>query len=254
MKKFFILLLALSVIPFVSQAQTATTTQAVSVVKGQAATSADKNVTVTAKDGATTQKFGINIRHLPNYWGNEYLPTDAAFASDTYYVSLGSFSDFEINEPLSLDITFPDGHDDLKHIYYFDVHTSTWHLSPTSRHYEAGESAEGFVRTFTFQKDVIIAIVSDPEIKEWGIASWFSSDIIPRDRTGSANNDFAMDTRVRVTAINSGKQVETPIISVGPFVDHRIIDLGSDSFEQIAPLGAGVIYVVIEPVDTLPAY
>lgn len=240
------LFVASLLLPHSSSAQTTT------IVAGQTQRSADKQVTVTAEDGATSQKFGVNIRKLNEYWGKEHLDTSVEFASEIYYVSLGSISDFDIHTPLSLDIAFPDGHDELKHIYYFDVQNKTWHISPSSRHYQPGEKAKGFVRTYTAQKDVIIAIVSDPTIKEWGMASWFSSDIIPRDRTGSANNDFPMDTRLRVTAINSGKQVETPIISVGPFVDNRIIDLGSDSFEQVAPLGAGVIYVVIEPVDTLP--
>lgn len=236
----------------VAHAQTAEVTAGQVSIPAVTHISSDQQVTVTAQADSTSQKFGVNVRRLQDYWGAEYLPDDVEFASDIYYVALGSISDFDIYEPLALDIAFPDGHDELKHIYYFDVHNKSWHLSPSERMYEPGEEAKGTVRTYTFQKDVIIAVVSDPTIKEWGIASWFSSDIIPRDRTGSANNDFPMDTRVRVTAINSGKQVETPIISTGPYVDHRIIDLGSDSFEQVAPLGAGVIYVVVEPVDTLP--
>ena len=73
-----------------------------------------------------------------------------------------------------------------------------------------------------------------------GRASWY--DWI--SGMTAAHNSLPMGSYVRVTAVNSGRSIVVKIIDRGIQTD-AIIDLSADAFEQLAPLGAGVIPVVL---------
>ncbi|MCW1930116.1 MAG: septal ring lytic transglycosylase RlpA family protein [Candidatus Kerfeldbacteria bacterium] len=79
-----------------------------------------------------------------------------------------------------------------------------------------------------------------------GKASWFSGNSI--NGYGSAMNIFPIGTKVRVTNTANNKTVETTIVSTGPFVPGRIIDLSKDAFNAISNTSVGVIDVVVEEV------
>ncbi len=64
----------------------------------------------------------------------------------------------------------------------------------------------------------------------------------------AANPWLPKGSRVKVTAVNSGRSVIVTINDRGPFVEGRIIDLDKTAFEKIAPLGAGVVDVKMEEV------
>jgi len=197
--------------------------------------------------------FVAKIRSLPTHYSRSYLPKNLHFASEIYHVWLDSGEgSLPFSRSLPIEIAFPTSNDEYKAIYYFDSETNTWNLSPSTTRYTGEDAAEGYVRTLTFQKEMIITVVTNPQLKEWGRGSWFSSDLISRNRAGSANNDFPLGTMVRVTNLDNDKFVDTEIISRGPYADFRIIDLGSDSFKKIASLGAGVINVKVEPLYKLP--
>ncbi len=197
--------------------------------------------------------FVAKIRSLPGHYSKEFLDKDLSFASEIYHVWLDSGDGpLPFSRSLPVEIAFPNGNDEYKAIYYFDPSSNTWNLSPSETRYTTPDKAEGYVRTLTYQKEMIIAVVANPKLKEWGRASWFSSDLIQRNRLGSANNDFPLGTVVRVTNLDNGKSVETEIISRGPYADFRIIDLGSDVFKKIASLGTGVINAKVEPLYKLP--
>lgn len=56
---------------------------------------------------------------------------------------------------------------------------------------------------------------------------------------------------LRVTNLANDKFFDTEVISRGPYVDFRIIDLTSEAFKKISTLGSGVIDVKIEPLDLI---
>ncbi|MGB0757062.1 MAG: septal ring lytic transglycosylase RlpA family protein [Patescibacteria group bacterium] len=221
--------------------------------KGYTIETPAKDLRVGIMPNLVSIDFTAKIRSLPGHYSRTYLDDGMAFASEVYHVWLDSAEgSLPFSRSLPIELAFPAGNDEYKAIYYFDPGSNTWNLSPSTTRYTSTENAEGYVRTLTYQKELIIAVVTDPMIKEWGMGSWFTSDLIPRNRRGSANNDYPLGTVVRVTNLDNEKYVDTEIISRGPYADFRIVDLGSDVFKEIASLGAGVIPVKVEPVDKLP--
>lgn len=75
---------------------------------------------------------------------------------------------------------------------------------------------------------------TDPEEVYTGQASWYRWH-------GSAMNVFEIGDVVIVTDPATGKEAETTIVSRGPYVEGRIIDLPTEIFEVFAPLSQGVI-------------
>lgn len=75
-----------------------------------------------------------------------------------------------------------------------------------------------------------------------GLASWY-------DGTGAASNDHPIGSTIRVTNVSSGAMVDTTVVSTGPFVSGRIVDLNREDFSQIANLSAGVVEVTVQLVE-----
>lgn len=62
-----------------------------------------------------------------------------------------------------------------------------------------------------------------------------------------AHRTLAFGTRVRVTAIKTGRQVVCRVNDRGPFIAGRIVDLSYGAFEALAPLSVGVLEVELTP-------
>lgn len=84
---------------------------------------------------------------------------------------------------------------------------------------------------------------------EFGKATFYGG--VPKDGVyTAAHKTLPFDSVVKVTNTTNGKTVNVTINDRGPWGPGRIIDLSSDAFSQLAPLGAGVINVEIEVVST----
>jgi hypothetical protein len=83
-----------------------------------------------------------------------------------------------------------------------------------------------------------------PPNTEEGTASWYRQpgSYAP---DGCAHQTLPFGTMVTVTNLNTGGSTFCIVSDRGPFVPGRIIDLDDDVFLRLAPLGAGVIPVVI---------
>lgn len=68
------------------------------------------------------------------------------------------------------------------------------------------------------------------------------------DKLTCASTRFPKGTPLRVINNQNKKQVIVTVNDYGPFVPGRIIDLNVPAFQEIAPLGAGVINVTIEQI------
>jgi resuscitation-promoting factor RpfB len=75
---------------------------------------------------------------------------------------------------------------------------------------------------------------------ESGVATWYE-----RDGMVAAHKTLPFGTEVRVTNLGNGRSVTVVINDRGPYAEGRIIDLGDDAFEQLAPLSWGTINVRI---------
>ncbi len=89
-------------------------------------------------------------------------------------------------------------------------------------------------------------IVLESQSRFEGVASWYRSSKYPY---GAAANIFPMNSRVRVTSLETKKSVVVKIVSRGPYVKGRIIDLSHTAFAAIASRGAGLSRVRVEPLS-----
>jgi rare lipoprotein A len=89
-----------------------------------------------------------------------------------------------------------------------------------------------------------------------GIASWYGDQWQGRmtasgkpfdDRKlTAAHRTLPLNTRVRVTNINSGRSVEVTIIDRGPYADGRVIDLSKAAAMKLGMVKEGLIPVRIQ--------
>ncbi|EKD76410.1 MAG: Rare lipoprotein A [uncultured bacterium] len=75
-----------------------------------------------------------------------------------------------------------------------------------------------------------------------GTASWY-------DWTGAACNAFPIGSIIRVTNVATGASVESEVVSTGPFIPGRVVDLPREQFSQIADLSAGLAEVTVERIQ-----
>lgn len=96
-------------------------------------------------------------------------------------------------------------------------------------------------------------IVEDPGYMTEGTASWYAY----KGCDCAASPDFPKGSYVKVTRLNDpSKSVIVRINDYGPERDifpDRVIDLDKVAFQKIAPLGAGLTNVKVEPVEAPPA-
>lgn len=126
----------------------------------------------------------------------------------------------------------------------WNAETATWDtLSST-----IDEESERVQAQVSHQSGIVGIFEQDREeiTTHSGKASWYHGNSMYG--YGSAMNIFPIGTTVRVTNIANGKQVETKIVSTGPFVEGRIIDLSKDAFNAISKTSVGVIDVIVEEV------
>ncbi len=76
---------------------------------------------------------------------------------------------------------------------------------------------------------------------ETGMASWYRTDPMT-----TAHKTLPFGTRLRVTNLSNGKSTIVKVADRGPYLPGRVVDLSTDAFSEIAPLGAGVISVKVE--------
>lgn len=128
----------------------------------------------------------------------------------------------------------------VSQIYRCDEKRLVWRPLPT-----VWES-ETVLRAAFEQRAATVAAFSDFSIRSSGVASWYKSS---RISMGAASNDYPMNTRLSVTNTKNGKSAIVRVVSSGPFVPDRIIDLTLDAFNSIAhPYRDGVAAVRVQPV------
>lgn len=95
------------------------------------------------------------------------------------------------------------------------------------------------------------------------MASWYghpyhgrraaNGEIYDMEKMTAAHRTLPFGTRVHVTNLTNGKEVEVRINDRGPFVDNRIIDLSRAAAERIEMIGPGTAKVRIVVLGYGPA-
>ena len=114
-------------------------------------------------------------------------------------------------------------------VLYYNPAKKIWELTQGNTAYVAG-----------------YVVVVDDLGEEIGIASWYASRKHP---DGVAHNRYPMGTKLRVTNLENNKSTVVKVVSRGPYVRGRVIDLVSTAFKKIKGKNGGLAKVKVAVVD-----
>ena len=109
--------------------------------------------------------------------------------------------------------------------------------NPSNKYWEVTRGNVAYVMGY--------AVVVDDLGEEVGIASWFPDK---RDYV-AAHNRYPMGTKLKVTNLENGKSTTVKVVSRGPYVRGRVIDLDYTPFAKIRGKNGGLAKVRVTPVD-----
>ena len=89
-------------------------------------------------------------------------------------------------------------------------------------------------------------VVADDHGEEVGIASWYRS---AKNPDGVAHNGYPMGAKLRVTNLENGKSTVVRVVSRGPYVRGRVVDLVYTAFKKIRGKNAGLAKVKVATLD-----
>lgn len=175
------------------------------------------------------------VSHPENYY------SAAQPISDLYRYSLHQPKPFQLKKALWLGLSYPSSYAERDTVIkYYDSTRDKWR---PLKHQST--QADRYVQKGQLKKrHAIVAVFEKPSSDDivQGIASWY-------DWTGAACNSFPIGSHIRITNVATGAAVESTIVSTGPFIPGRVVDLPREEFAQIADVSAGLVEVTVQLVE-----
>lgn len=160
--------------------------------------------------------------------------------SDLHRYTVRSSERFKLKKKLWLSLSYPAAVTDTpKVLKYWDSSSQRWRRVKASRNDTGHLQVHGALRHKQAILGVFAKTVQPQGDIVQGLASWY-------DWTGAACNDFPIGSMIRVTNVASGAYVDSRVVSTGPFMAGRVVDLPRADFEKIANLSAGVVEVTVQ--------
>jgi len=174
------------------------------------------------------------------------MPWQLEAISDIYQFEFKNKVAYDNHKPFYIQFAYDGDDNNYKQVYFFDKNYNGWRPLPTRDF-----PADHFVRSLIHLPFARIAVFSYPEVLTVGQASWYAY----KGGLFAASPDFPKGSRLRVTNPENGKFVDVEINDFGPdrgLFPARVIDLDKPAFARIAPLGAGVADIEVEPLYIPP--
>lgn len=195
------------------------------------------NIKVPAK--ALKAKADLKINDLGrNFdWPWNYKPLSDVYQFDFAKTS----SNYNSKIPLEIKIKYDAANKYYKQIFFYDGSQGKWRPLPSND----DPNHQEITAKINFPYSQVAVLYTD-EIMTVGKASWY------RFKNGlfAASPDFKKGTVLKVTNLDNNKSVTITVNDYGPERDlfpNRVVDLDAVAFSKIAPLGAGVVNIKIEP-------
>lgn len=207
---------------------------AITLERGFTVQSSDQHlrVGVTPKALGKRRQASVRVKKLKessfNFQGEKVL-------SNIYSFDIFNKKTIDVKKPIwiSLQQTISTEEDSV--VKYWSSESMVWVELPST-----SNENEQRVQAAIHLPYAAIALFEKKRVAIEGKASWY-------DWHGAAMNDVPLGTEVIVTNPENGEETTTTVVSTGPFVSGRIIDLPRDIFAALAPIGRGVISVVVTP-------
>ncbi|MBU0707159.1 septal ring lytic transglycosylase RlpA family protein [Patescibacteria group bacterium] len=209
-------------------------------VLGQSVAFLDESFRLEMAEGAVQNRVLISLKDRAELPGE--VPEGLSLVSPLYQFHVYTSDEEAIAKPMYVNMDYYSRNLTKKAIRYWDGNRLEWVELPSDTSYDLRK-----VRAMIHLPYAIVGVFETDEITvQEGKASWYDH---PRYPYGAANNDFGYDTQLRVTNLENGKSVIVTVVSCGPFVPGRVIDLSKTAFADIANVGLGVINVRVEKID-----
>ncbi len=208
------------------------------IAKGYTVSAFEDNLKLSLVPGILSEATDVEIIKL-----NEEMemPWQLDRISAIYQFEFKNKSAYDDKKPFYIQFGYDKPTNNYKQVFFYDKNYGAWRPLPTKDFPD-----EKFVRSLIHLPFARIAVFNNPEVLTVGKASWYAY----KGGDYAASPDFPKGSRLRVFNTENGKFVDVEINDYGPERDKhpdRAIDLDKVAFKKIAPLGAGVINVRIEP-------
>jgi len=174
------------------------------------------------------------------------IPWNLELASNIFQFDFRNKTAYLPGQDLQLDIKYSPKENAVYQVYFHDRNSQTWKPLPTVDY-----PAENRIKASIKLSFARVAVLANTGIMTKGKASWYAY----KGCDCGASPDFPKGSILRVTAVESGKFVDITVNDWGPErTKHpeRVIDLDKVAFTKLAPTGAGVINVKVEPLRIAP--
>lgn len=123
-------------------------------------------------------------------------------------------------------------------IHFWDKGKKVWRPLPTVLDIENNELRAEIKLPYA----ILAAFMVPDEFEAW--ASWYGDALTPSSPYNCASNNYKIGSYVKVCRLdNLQKCVKVKVVSTGPYVDNRIVDLTKTAFKKIGNPGGGVVGV-----------
>ncbi|MBI2416060.1 MAG: hypothetical protein HYV33_05380 [Candidatus Kerfeldbacteria bacterium] len=186
------------------------------------------------------KRVGMTIEQVRQ--PQRYPVGDQPLVGDLYRYTLRHSQPVQLRKKVWLELSYPaDQIQTTKIIKLWNPAQQRWQRLKTK-----DDSAHLVVRASIRHRSAIVAVFQASASSSGdmiaGYASWY-------DWHGAASNDFPLGSVIRVTNVSTQASVDSTVVSTGPFVPGRVVDLPRDDFAKIADLSAGVVAVTVQQVQ-----
>lgn len=195
----------------------------------------DKRLTVkTASQITITKVFPPELTNDDKQFVSDFYQLDSNLDSNDYDLSLiYKVEDFS-----------------SKNIYLYNPNLNTWQIVAG---YNDVKERLISAKLQGQAKSIILAVFADLQAQD-GIASYYNQSRYKafkyKNGNFAASRDYPKGTQLKVTRLKTGKSIIVTVNDYGPELKtNRLIDLDTSAFKQLSSLGAGLIYVKVEPYD-----
>ncbi len=216
------------------------------ILKGYTVVAGDNDFKLGVRDKAISHAATAVVRELNEAWVPDGPVVDIK-GKKVNYQRISPAWEFDflakprigvLNKPLYVAIKHNNKTMNRKVIHFWDGTSKTWKPLPSS-----ADLKNNLTRAVIHLPYAILATFDISDEYE-AVASWYPDKLTPSSFFSGASNCYPIGTYVKVCRLdNLQKCVKVKVVSTGPYVDGRIIDLTKTAFSKIARTANGILPV-----------
>ncbi|NMC51133.1 hypothetical protein GYA54_00170 [Candidatus Kuenenbacteria bacterium] len=213
------------------------------ITKGYTFIAPDNDFKVGVIDRAVIEPITVRFKKIPDYhmaYPLTKAPGEKASAIWEFDLLADDGSVGKLVKPIYLAAGITNTKMNRKLMYYWDKSGGQWRVLPSSV-----DLKEKLIRSKIYLPYARVALFDEPDdttYEAW--ASWYPTELTKRNILGCASNAYPLNTPLWVCRLDDLTRCTiTRVISRGPYVDDRIVDLTYDAFENIGNPRGGVVGV-----------